>query len=198
MSTAETAARRGRRITHLVVVLIVSALVVGYSLNQQARTVVGLVRGSETGLEVRTEPCLPGRAVPVMDSPHRPLEQLRDRRYTSRPPTSGPHFAIPPQPGIYTDPLPAPLFVHAEEHGHVVIAYRSDLPAEEVDQLSRIAREHLDEVVLTPYDDMSTPVALAAWGRLETMSHVEPDTVEAFVAELAGRYDHGWARPPAC
>jgi len=172
-------------------VLIVAAIVIGTALMQYP-TVAGSVTGSKAGY--RADSCLPGKAIPILDSPHIGKDQAAEVRYNSVPPTSGPHFPFAANTGIYTSPVPEALFVHAMEHGHVVVAYAPDLTESEVHDLQNLTRRHGDEVLLTPYPRLDHGLALAAWGRLETLDHVDQRTIVAFVGALAGRYDHGWTR----
>jgi Protein of unknown function (DUF3105) len=169
---------------------------VGLEAHRQAPLLKGSLLGSWA--QSKPAPCLPGRAIPIMASPHLSVAALRHVRYDSNPPTSGPHFAIPPAPGIYDSPLPAGEFIHAEEHGHVVIAYAPGTPASQVSVLKAIAKQFPGEVVMTPYLGISHGIALAAWGRLQRLDNADPDAVTGFVIALAGRYDHTWVRADPC
>jgi Protein of unknown function (DUF3105) len=170
---------------------------VGVAVKQQLPRLTGSAVGSTPASE-RSEPCLPGTAIAIMKSPHLSVAELRKVQYNSNPPTSGPHFAIPPTPGIYDTPLQAGAFVHAEEHGHVVIAYSPALPAAQVSALKAIAKAHPADVLMTPYRPLADGLALAAWGRLERFSQVDRPGIERFIVALAGRYDHQWTAPPRC
>jgi hypothetical protein len=158
------------------------------------------LKGSVVGSWAQGQPavCLPGRAIPIMASPHLSVAALQQVHYNSDPPTSGPHFAIPPSPGIYDSPLPPSEFVHAEEHGHVVIVYPVHAPGIEVGALKKIAKADPEDVVLTPYPRIHRGLALAAWGRLERLAHVDHSAITRFITALAGRYDHKWMRPDPC
>ena len=146
----------------------------------------------------RAAPCLPGRAVSTMDSPHISWRDAGRVRYDSNPPTSGPHFAFTITTGIYPDPVPDGLLVHALEHGHVEILYAPDTPRPTVRDLESIARGHADEVVLAPYPHLPRGIAVTAWGRIETLDTLDAGRIDEFVRALAGRYDHGWTRPDPC
>jgi len=174
----------------------VIAMVSGAAVAQQFPQVKGSVLGSWA--QTQPAPCLPGTAIPIMDSPHLSVEALQHVHYNSNPPTSGPHFAIPPSPGIYNSPIPPGEFVHAEEHGHVVIVYPLKAPKTEVDALKEIAKAHPGEIVLTPYPGIDHGVALAAWGRLERLDHADRVAITRFITALTGRYDHKWIRPDPC
>jgi len=170
---------------------------VGLAVKQKLPLLTGSAVGSASASE-RTEPCLPGVAIALIKSPHLSVAALEKVQYNSLPPTSGPHFAIPPTPGIYDTPLQAGSFVHAEEHGHVVIAYSPSLQAAQVSALRDIAKAHPGDVLMTPYPPLATGLALAAWGRLERFEQVDRTGIERFIVALAGRYDHGWVAPPRC
>lgn len=140
------------------------------------------------------EPGLPGTAVPILDSPHIPVGRAAEVQYDSVPPTSGPHFAVPPATGVYEAPMPEGLQVHALEHGHVGIQYAPDLPAAAVASLRRIGARYPDDVFVAPYPPLSHGVALTAWGRIDTFDTVDEARIVRFVEALRGRYDHGWTR----
>ena len=170
----------------------VAVAVVMAAVLMQYRTVAGSVAGSSAGY--RADTCLPGEAVPILDSPHIGQHEAADVRYNSVPPTSGPHFPFAANTGIYTSPVAPASFVHTMEHGHVVIAYRPDLPRSEVQELQDLTRQHGDEVLLTPYPGLPRAISLAAWGRVLTLDRVDDRAVERFITDLAGRYDHEWTR----
>lgn len=170
---------------------------VGVAVKQQLPRLTGSALGSAPASE-RAEPCLPGVAIAILKSPHLSVAALREVRYNSVPPTSGPHFAIPPAVGIYDTPLQPGEFVHAEEHGHVIITYSPSLPAAQVSTLKAIAKAHPADVLMTPYPPLTGGIALAAWGRLERFEQVDRPGIERFIVALAGRYDHRWVAPPRC
>ena len=95
------------------------------------RFLLGNATGS-TAEPAREAPCLPGTAVAIMDSPHIPPSQAERVRYSTTPPTSGPHFAFTVATGVYDRPVAEGLTVHAMEHGHVVIQYAPDAAAADV------------------------------------------------------------------
>ncbi|MBC9822274.1 DUF3105 domain-containing protein [Terrabacter sp. MAHUQ-38] len=176
------------------IALAVTVVAIAALATTQYRTVLGALAGSTA--EQREDSCLPGRSVPLLDSPHVSEEQAARTRYNSVPATSGPHYAFAANTGIYSSPVPEPSFVHTMEHGHVVIAYSPTLAAADVHVLEEITRRHSDDVLLTPYPGLEHGVALAAWGRLLTLDDADEPTVVAFVTTLAGRYDHGWLADP--
>jgi Protein of unknown function (DUF3105) len=103
-------------------------------------------------------------------------------RYTQNPPTSGPHdpVPLPPDPHVYSEPLPQTHAVHNLEHAYVLVYYRpigdGGLSTEAVDALAGLARAE-SRVIMAPYPDLpsGTSLALAAWNTLwECPSGVTP------------------------
>jgi hypothetical protein len=169
-----------------------------------AGTVAGpgsFLLGSVTGSAATTReaPCLPGREVPVMNSPHVSPAELAGVRHNSFPPTSGPHFGFTVAPGIYRNPVPAGLTVHAMEHGHVVIQYPAGAPPELVRRLEPLAKRYAGDVILAPHPELDRGVALTAWGRIDIIEgEYDQRRAVEFVERLRGRYDHGWTRAADC
>lgn len=93
--------------------------------------------------------------------------------YPDHPATSGFHdrSPMPPEPKLYTDPIPETRAVHNLEHAYVLIYYRADgpdaLPEDVVERLTSLA-ESEDKVLMAPYPqlDEGTSLALAAWNKL--------------------------------
>jgi hypothetical protein len=108
------------------------------------------------------------------------------------PPTSGPHIAFTTATGVYGDPIPDEVQVHALEHGHVLIQYASGTDHDEVRALEHFARAFPHDVIVAPYPKLRRGIALTAWGRIELLQQADARRVRAFVRALAGRYVHGW------
>lgn len=195
MSAAMTG-RAGRwawRVSYAAVVaLVLLALQAG-----PYRFLLGNATGS-TAEPAREAPCLPGTAVAIMDSPHIPPSQAERVRYSTTPPTSGPHFAFTVATGVYDRPVAEGLTVHAMEHGHVVIQYAPDTAAADVAGLERLARRYGSDVILAPYPRLDHGIALTAWGRIELLDRFDEQRVSRFVTALRGRYAHGWAAGSDC
>jgi hypothetical protein len=136
---------------------------------------------------------LPGQAVPIMASPHVPYVGSRHQAYDSDPPTSGPHLPWAPAVGVYEEPMPAELQVHALEHGRVLVQYASAAPVETVRAVRGLQARHPRDVLVAPDPRLRSGVALTAWGRIELLERPDPARMEAFVEALAGRYVHGLA-----
>jgi hypothetical protein len=176
--------------------LVATGVVFALLVTGQYQFVFGSVAGSPAAQ--RDSPCLPGTAVPILDSPHISPAQAPSTHYNSLPPTSGPHFATTIATGIYTGTIPEGLTVHAMEHGHVIIHFAPNLPTDQVDTLTRTAKRYGADVVLAPYAKLGAGIALTAWGRIDLLDHYDQARIAAFVERLRGRYDHGWTRPDDC
>lgn len=115
--------------------------------------------------------------------------------YNSQPATSGWHYSgtgIPlagggalsaPAPwGVYDQEIPDEILVHNLEHGGIRIHYNcpegcSDLVRQLVDS-ARLGRK----VVLSPYSNMESTIALAAWNYIDTFEEYDEARIREFIA----------------
>lgn len=94
--------------------------------------------------------------------------------YAQSPPVGGEHAPSWQNCGIYEEPVRNELAVHSLEHGAVWVAYRPDLPADQVEQLRSLVRGR-GHTLLSPYPDLDRPVAASAWGvQLKVDSAADP------------------------
>jgi hypothetical protein len=117
--------------------------------------------------------------------------------YNSQPPTSGPHWSIlgeAPVPwGIYRERIPDEAQVHNLEHGGVIMSYRcADCPAL-VAQLEGLYERYVaanplprypasSKLLVAPYPDMPTRIALTAWGRIDAFEDYDEARILRFIA----------------
>ncbi len=108
--------------------------------------------------------------------------------YNSKPATSGWHYDYPLAPvrwGIYDEPLEDEVLLHNLEHGYVNVHY--DCPegcAELVGQLTTLIQEGIDrggKLILSPYPEMDTRIALTAWTFIDQFDEFDEDRIRAFV-----------------
>ena len=133
-------------------------------------------------------------------------------RYTSCPPTSGDHYAAagagPLRQGFYgpTSPAEPGGWVHNLEHGYVVALYRGEPEPATIVALRDFARTGPatassaacgvpTKVVVARFDDMSTPYALLAWGRLLPLATWDDAKARAFAQQAI---DATAPEPRAC
>ena len=109
-----------------------------------------------------------------------PYEQLEG----GIPPYGGPHDGYTLPCGIYDDAVRVEQAVHSMEHGAVAIWWEpSRASQEEVEQLSRIARRHLEDgdfTILAPLQGIGSKIVLASWGERMRLDAVEEDTIDAY------------------
>ena len=112
--------------------------------------------------------------------------------YGTNPPTSGPHYPSWAAFKRYTEPVPRGFYVHAMEHGAVVLLYNcQDGCAADVDALALIsALRPVDplctapvqrRIILTPDPDLPTRFAAAAWGASWVSNCVNAEELNAFL-----------------
>lgn len=91
--------------------------------------------------------------------------------YGTNPPSSGSHYPVWSAFKRYTAPVPRGFVVHNLEHGAMVVSYRPDVSAADVDAIARWADALPDDpdcperrLVITPDPLLDVPFAAAAWG----------------------------------
>ncbi len=110
--------------------------------------------------------------------------------YNSELPSSGPHYqdaTAPAQWGVYTQELPPEIFLHNEEHGGIVIAYKPDLPQAQIKDLQKLfAPPYSDKsfspgkYILMPRAKNKYPIELAAWRRTYELASYNQNDIEQF------------------
>jgi hypothetical protein len=120
-------------------------------------------------------------------------------RYTSEPPTSGSHDAVPAEDGAYADAPAKVNLVHTLEHGRVIVWFKSSLPEDQRANLKALFDEDQYQLVLVPNAEMKPAVAATAWnkdpdpngtGRLLECPTYKPeifDALRSFKDEHRGR-----------
>lgn len=124
-------------------------------------------------------------------TPHKP--------YNSDLPSSGPHYADNSSPadwGVYTRELPAEIFLHNEEHGGVVIAYRPDLPKDQIKRLQGLfappyadSTFHPIKAIIVPRTQNTKAIELASWTRTLNLDKYDENTVKQFYLKNVGNKD---------
>jgi len=120
-------------------------------------------------------------------------EDVPDVEFETDPPTSGDHYADPVgmeagsgalADGAYAEFPPVGRWIHAMEHGRVIIHYSPDLPEEEQLALKGIFEESPSGMVLMPNPEMKPMIAVSAWTQLATCDSYEDaatlDLIRAF------------------
>ena len=92
-------------------------------------------------------------------------QSLDDKvRYRQNPPTSGKHFAVPAEDGLYNGTPPSDEeLVHALEHGRVIIWAKPSLPREARQTIRAIFDNDSFQLLVVSRPDMPFAVAATAW-----------------------------------
>jgi Protein of unknown function (DUF3105) len=102
--------------------------------------------------------------------------------YEQNPPVGGDHSAQWQNCGVYTEPVQDVNAVHSLEHGAVWITYDPSLPADQVELLDAQAANN-NYVLVTPREDLPTPVVASAWGLQLQLEDASDDRLPVFVAK---------------
>jgi len=124
----------------------------------------------------------------------------------SMPPTSGTHYSLWADFGVYDAPVPWGFLVHAMEHGAVVIAYRCDDPActlrddlealvnaQPADPLCR--DDDPARFILAPAPDLEWPIAVLAWERQYVATCLDLPSMQDFIDASYGRAPENFCAP---
>ena len=111
--------------------------------------------------------------------------------WNTTPPTSGPHSPQIAAWGEHAESVPEWLQVHNLEDGGVIMHYNcpegcDDIVAELRDIL---ADKGTGQLILHPYTNMESRIALTAWTRMLTLDEVDRDQIEDFIDAYRG-IDH--------
>lgn len=85
--------------------------------------------------------------------------------YDTDPPTTGKHFQVAAEDGLYEEAAPDTTVVHSHEHGRVVVWFRPSLPREARAGLRALVEEDGFQMLLMPRSEMPFEVAATAWNR---------------------------------
>jgi Protein of unknown function (DUF3105) len=112
-------------------------------------------------------------------------------KYSTNPPTSGKHYQVPAQDGIYGDPPQDEELVHGMEHGRVVFWVKPTLPEDQRANIRALVEDDSYQMFLVPRSNMPYAVAATAWdadpapngtGKLMTCDQVNDQTYDALAA----------------
>jgi hypothetical protein len=110
-------------------------------------------------------------------------------KYKTDPPTSGNHYPIPQDDGVYTKTPPMTHLVHTLEHGRIEIQYKPSIAPKRLAQLGGLYNEDKAYTLLFPNATMPYAVAVTAWGHLAGCKKVTDktfDVIRAFKQRYLG------------
>lgn len=120
----------------------------------------------------RPGPELPGVERPPNDG----RGHIAGATYQDETPTSGQHNRSAPACGLYPTPLAPDLAVHALEHGTVVYWYDASQP-ELAEGLTGLFDEFDSHVIVSPHENLSSPIIATAWNRRLALDEVGAEAV---------------------
>jgi hypothetical protein len=100
--------------------------------------------------------------------------------YAEHPPVGGVHDPVWQNCGFYAAPIANENAVHSLEHGAVWITYAPDLPEEQIATLRDLAAQQ-SYILVSPMDDLPSPVMASAWNRQVTLDGVDDPRLEEFI-----------------
>ena len=100
--------------------------------------------------------------------------------YPQSPPVGGDHAPVWQNCGVYDAPIENGHAVHSLEHGAVWLAYRPDLPADQVAIVAAFATNQ-SHVLVSPYPGLTDAVVVTAWGVQLRLSSVTDPRLAQFV-----------------
>lgn len=104
-----------------------------------------------------------------------------DLDYPTSPPIGGDHNEVWANCRFYDETVPDENAVHSLEHGAVWVAYGSDAPAEELDQI-RSRADAETHLIASPYEGLPTTYVLSAWERRLELDSLGDPRFEQFLA----------------
>lgn len=140
----------------------------------------------------RTEQKRLGETIPVMGREHITIGAVHPS-YNSNPPTSGWHYGLEAEWGVYQEELPDEQLIHNLEHGGIWIAYK-DVDAQTKAKLESLAAEYPASVILTPRLANDAAIAVASWGRLMKLENFEEQLIRDFISQNKNRSPEPLAR----
>jgi hypothetical protein len=151
-----------------------------------------VVAGVAAGLVYLTGVALPqvGEAAPLEGGVGVHLEEGAALPQRNRPPSSGPHYATRAPYGVSATPVAPGEWIHALEHGGIAVLFKcadeascSAIAVRVDSEVYRRARPGAfgeAKLVGTPYQDMDTPFAAVAWGRILRLDALDAERILAF------------------
>lgn len=134
---------------------------------------------------------LPGTPVPDEGKSH--VSDGETITYKNYPPSSGSHYGTTADYGFSETEVAEGKLVHDLEHGAIVLYYKPDLPADVLNNLRQVynklpaAKYGKVKLVIMPYSKLQTPLAIAAWTRVQPFSEYNFEQIKAFYQALVDK-----------
>lgn len=171
--------RRFRMITTSIVVLVVGGLVTAVVL-----VLVGEDRRRRALEDAAAQPIEGVVEFTDLSREHTPQpEPTAEPGGTILPPAGGDHDPVWLNCGVYSEPVLSRHAIHSLEHGAVWVTYQSDLPQDQVNLLVS-AVEGKAFTILSPFEDLASPVVLTAWGNQLELDSADDPRIDVFLQKF--------------
>ena len=107
--------------------------------------------------------------------------------YNSNPPSSGDHFQSPAPLGFYQEEIPDGAAIHNLEHGYIWVAYRPDLPADQIQKLKALFFKPFSnpdfkpsKVIVTKRPTNPAPISIVSWRWTMNLDSYDGDKLMQF------------------
>jgi Protein of unknown function (DUF3105) len=110
-------------------------------------------------------------------------------KYSTTPPTSGPHYPVPAVWNVYTEPVPEIRLVHNLEHGGVIVQYGDKVPEAQVQEITAWYQSDPDggnALVVAPLPELGNEIAVTAWTHLMKCSRFDQGAFDRFRDDYRG------------
>jgi hypothetical protein len=137
---------------------------------------------------LKPAPAALGHQMPI-EGNRQHVPQGTDIQYKNRPPSSGDHYDQPAGYGVFDRSIPTGNWVHSLEHGGIVVLYKPELCDQACVNVLKDAYNSapssqyfpgVHKMIVQPYEDMDTPIAVVAWGWEDDMDQPDKDRIIAF------------------
>ena len=116
-----------------------------------------------------------------------PIKKYPKRfKYSTFPPTSGPHLPIPAAWAVYDQPVNQQILVHNLEHGGLVIQYGNEVPRSDLDALLDWYRKDPNAIVIAPLPALRDKIAMAAWSATSNLQAGKVSNQRGHLATCGG------------
>ena len=123
---------------------------------------------------------LPGTAYTLLAASHITEGSTDHTPYNSNPPSSGEHWPVAANWGVYDTTQPDERLVHNLEHGGIWISYKPSVDADTVAKLRDFAkRYHL--VIVEPREKDDGNIAFVSWGYVENFNQYDESAMVKFI-----------------
>jgi len=148
-------------------------------------------------LQGPTQPVVHTAALSIPDEGFSHVADGSPLVHKHQPPSSGNHYGTPLPAGAYPTAQPEGNWIHSLEHGYIVVVYRcsgaecADLNSQVKSIMATLPKEpKFSEVkfVATPYQAMTTKIAVLAWDKEQDMDLMDQGLISAFYTRYV---DHG-------